>query len=382
MLTYPYVEDYLEVLAGYDPSTTTMVIFPTKKDIISLARYDYQIVDSMANATMFGGSLTDRQGELVIKLVLKYRRQFTKVGIDITPVENPQWRVPLRKIDRARSLWIEDGNLLIKFPYDQDQINELREFKSDSQGSAKWNNHKKVWQFGITEYNVNWLVSWAQSKDFSIQPDVIDLFNQILACEAQPYSIELVNTEHGLTITNASDSLLEYIDSHVGGLTQDNLVKLIDYAGVLGYTVSSSLLEESSRTWGMALEYIGTKHKSHISPLDNPNAWDWVLDYAELTQRYPICVYDPGLITDELVLERFSEQDIVRFDHNGKTKTSDYDPYNVKIIYARKIPGAWEFPVPLLVSTTEMMYGGKRLEWLNRAEKIVYLTDTKITENN
>ena len=381
MLTYPYVEDYLEVLAGYDPANISKVIFPTKRDTISLARYDHQIVENMANTSMFGNALTDKQGDLVVKLVLKYRKQFNKIGIDVAPVENPQWRMPLRKIDRTQSLWIEDGYLMIKFPYNQEQINELREFKNESQGSAKWNNNTKVWQFGITEYNVNWLVCWAQAKNFIVQPDVLELFDQIIECEATPYLIQLTKTVEGLTITNAAPSLLEYINTHVGELDESNLVKLIDYSGVLGYTVSNDLIESSGQQWGTALEYIGTKHRSHLSPKDNPNAWEWILDYAELTQRYPICIYDPGVIKNELDLQRFAEEDIVRFDHNGKTKTSDYDPYGVKIVYARKIPNSWDFPVPLLVSTTEMMFGGKKLDWLNRAEKIVYLTDAKLTEN-
>ena len=382
MLTYSYVEDYLEVLAGYDPANVSKVIFPTKRDTISLARYDYQIVENMANTSMFGNALTDKQGDLVVKLVLKYRKQFNKIGIDISPVENPQWRTPLRKIDRTQSLWIEDGYLMIKFPYDQEQINELREFKNESQGGAKWNNNTKVWQFGITEYNINWLVCWAQAKNFTVQPDVMELFDQVIQCESIPYLIQLTKTANGLTVTNASTSLLDYIDSHVGGLDESNLIKLIDYSGVLGYTVSNDLIEYAGQEWGTALEYIGTKHRSHLSPKDNPNAWEWILEYAELTQRYPICVYDPDVIKTELDLERFAEKDIVRFDHNGKTKTSDYDPYGVKIVYARKIPSSWDFPVPLLVSTTEMMFGGKKLDWLNRAEKIIYLTDAKITENN
>ena len=120
---------------------------------------------------------------------------------------------------------------------------------------------------------------------------------------------------------------------------------------------------------------LGTSQTSYLRPTsDNLNM---IYDYAEETDRYPICIYNPTLI--DLDLSRFHEEEIVRFDRNGKTKTSDYDPYRVKVVYAQKIPSTWDFPVPLMVSTFEMMYGGKKMDWTQRAEKIIYYTETKLT---
>jgi hypothetical protein len=84
----------------------------------------------------------------------------------------------------------------------------------------------------------------------------------------------------------------------------------------------------------------------------------------------------------DLDLSRFEERDIVRFDGNGKTSTSEYDPYGVKVVYAQKIPTTWDFPVPLMVTTFEMMFGGKRMSWTTRAEKIIYYSTTQLRENN
>ena len=217
-------------------------------------------------------------------------------------------------------------------------------------------------------------MSWGNSNDFEVDPPVTDMFNQILACESQPYEIKLVRTELGYAITNASDSLKEYIAEHVG----DNFIKLIDYAGILGYTVDADLLEEASVKYGQALEYIGTKHTVQLEP--RAELWDWLLDYAELTNRYPICIWDPSML-GEMDLSRFEEADIVRFDQNGKTSSGDYDPYHVKVVYAKKLPKTWEFPIPLLVSTQQMMYGGRKLDWINRAEKIVYFCNTNLRDN-
>lgn len=376
MLTYPHIEDYLELLAGYDPADSIKYIFPTKQFKFSLARYDVQIVDSMAAHTIYGTALTDKQGELVLKLIQKYKRQFNKYDIDISLVDDPIFRLPLRKIDRSKKIWVEDDGIKIKFPFDDKHIQDLRWLRENGQGSGAWNNQTKLWTFGLTEYTINYLCSWGISNGFEVDPEMSDLFRKIVECESQPYEIKLVNIDGKYTVINASTSLLDYINTYVG----DDLIRLVDHAGVLGYSVDADILQQCSQRYGSALEYVGTRHTTHIQPMSDPTMWEWLLDYAELTQRYPICIYDPGMI--DLDLSRFEYKDVVRFDRNGKTSTSEYDPYNVKVVYAQAIPRSWDFPVPLLVTTVEMMFGGTKLTWLNKAEKIVYWTNTILKEKN
>ena len=371
MLTYSTVEDYLEYLAGFEVGITALIMPNMTK--ISLARYDIQIVNSMANATMFGTALTERQAGLAVKLVLKYRRQFAKLGIDVTPVEDPQYRIPPRKMDRTKSIWTADGKIHAKFPYDTVLINNLQTFRESSQGRAYYDRDTKIWHLALTEYNVNWIVTWGDANGFKIDNAVREIFYQILECKQQPFEIKLVQQDSEYTITNAADSLIEYIKEHAGGFSLDNLVKLIDHAGLCGYAIDDSVKVPS-----LALRYIGGKHTIHVEPSeDNLNM---IFDYAEITDRYPICIYNPTLI--DIDLSRFEERDIVRFDRNGKTPTSEYDPYGVKVVYAQKIPATWDFPVPLLVTTFEMMFGGKRMSWTRSAEKIIYYSTSQLRENN
>ena len=372
MLTYAHVEDYLEYLAGYEVSLIAS-LQPQNTNRISLARYDIQIVNSMANATMFGTALTDKQGALAVKLILKYRRQFAKLGIDVGPVEDPQYRIPPRKMDRTKRIWTTDGKIHVKFPYDSNMIKDLQTFRESSQGRAYYDRDSKIWYLALTEYNVNWIVTWGDANGFEIDNGVREIFYQILECEQQPFEIKLVQQASEYTITNAADSLTDYIKEHAGGFGLDNLVKLIDHAGLCGYAIDDSV-EVSS----LALRYIGGKHTIHVEPSEDN--LDMIFEYAEITNRYPICIYNPTLI--DIDLSRFEERDIVRFDRNGKTPTSEYDPYGVKVVYAQKIPASWDFPVPLLVTTFEMMFGGKRMSWTQRAEKIIYYSTSQLRENN
>lgn len=374
MLTFPYVEDYIELLAGYDPGNA--LIFNSGKYSFSLARYDVNIVQSMASASLWNSqAYTDKQGELAVKLVLKYKRQFASHNIDISLVEeNPQWRQPLRIIDRSQRIWLDGEDLVARFPYNSTWIEDFKKLKDSGQGRSRWDHDAKVWRLALTEYNVNWLVSWGDSYKFDIDPEVRRLYDQVVAAEATPYAIKLTQDGDQLTITNAADSLVEYINTKLGGFGLDNITKLVDASGVLGYTVDPKLV------YPELLDLFGPERIVHV-PSTEPGSMELIFDYAELTGRWPVCIYNPGN-TQTVDLSRFPEDKVVRFDPTGRTKTCDYNYYDVKVVYANRIPKEWNYPIPLLVSTVEMMYGGKRMEWLNRAEKVIHYSYIPLRNNN
>lgn len=370
--TMKHVEDYLEYLGGYEATGTKSVLRPNVSTNINLARYDINIVDNMAASTVWGTSLTDKQSELAVKLILKYRKQFAKNGFDVSTVENPQFRLPVRKVDRSKTVKIVDDYIELRFPYDTKMINQLQEFRGTSQGSAKFERSEKVWKFGITEHNVSWLLPWAEGCGFDVDAKIHEMLEKIVDCENEPYKLELVKQDDGYTVTNAPSTLLGYLTHTVG----TDIVKLIDHSGVCGYSVDQEIMDQAEQEYGPSLKQIATQHSVHITP--SPSNLDMIFDYAEITNRYPICVYNPTLF--DIDLSRFKEKDIVRFDRNGKTKTSEYNPYDVKIIYARKIPATWNFPVPLLVTTFEMMFGGRKMDWTRKAEKVIYYGATQIRD--
>jgi hypothetical protein len=328
----------------------------------------------MSSHTVFGGVLTDRQADLCVRLVLKYRRQFAKIGVDVTPIETPTFRHPPRKLDRSRRIWLDDQKIGLRFPYDRALIDSIQAYKKDSQGSAQWDNDEKVWWLGLTEANVNWAVAWGEAYNFEIDPLVRNLFDKILECEQTSYEIKLIRTVDGYTITNAANSLVEYINDNLGGFGLENAVKLIDYSGVLGYTYDDNLARPA------LLDLFKDQRNAHVVPDAEHANLDLIFQYAELTNRYPVCIYDPGL--KGVDMSRFEDKDILRFNTSGKTKTSDYNIHDVKVVYANKIPATWNYDIPLLVSTQELMFGGKRMEWLNRAEKIIYYCNTLLREPN
>ena len=199
------------------------------------------------------------------------------------------------------------------------------------------------------------------------------MYNKILDSEAHTYAIMLTEVDGKYTITNAAESLINYINEHLGGFGRDNIIKLVDSAGVLGYTIDPSI------NYPELLDLFGPERVVHV-PSTEPGSLDLVFDYAELTGRWPVCIYNPGT-TQAIDLSRFDDSEIVRFDPSGRTKTPDYNYHALKVVYANRIPQHWDYPIPLLVSTVEMMHGGRRMEWVNSAEKIVHYSYIKLRDN-
>lgn len=377
MKQYPYVEDYLEILAGYLPENKGAVSmlgysFMNPKRIISLARYDVKIVDSMAQHVLGGGALTDRQANLSISLILKYRKQFSKNDIDITPVETPVFRTPIREVVRLKQMSIEGNAIQVKFPYTKTLIDGLYEYKKTSIGSVEYYSDERVWKFGLTEHNVTWACTWGALNGFEISEDLTELFKQILDCEQTVYEIKLVKADTGdFMITNAPRSLVEYIDTHLGGFGRDNVAKLVDYSGVLGYTVDSNISASPS------IKFYGSGFKHRLDP-SAENLLS-VLDYAIEVQRFPIMIYHPAgaignSIDVEIIHELFNDDEILHIDITGKISTSNVDINDAKIIYVEKFPKVPLISkIPLMVTYQELLYGSSKQSWLTSAERIIYL---------
>lgn len=371
MQTFPYIEDYLELLGGYSTNGYNCTI--------KLARYDISIVGNMSSNTAYGVALTDRQADLAVKLVLKYRRQFFKQGVDVTPAETPQYRLPLRKVDRKATASLENDMIVLRFPYNRPMIDQLHDQKTVSHGRMEYFRKDRKWQIALTEPNVKWCYEWIVNNGFDIDPKLQELYDIVETAETTPYEIKLIKTELGYDITNSSQSLKQYIQKELGGFDKDNTIKLLDNAGRLGYTVDDMIWQQDlkiSDAMRSALEFLGGKHRCYVTP--EPEMFEWVLDYVDMTDRYPVYIYDPHLNYNlqKIVQERFKANEIINFDDKGQTSSRHYTPESVKILYAVKIPTSWDMPtnsqVPMVISTVEMMYGGRRMNLINRAEKVVY----------
>ena len=372
--SYPHVEDYIEIIAGYrtPQGAKKHSIFLTAEPNVSLARYDVKVIESFAEQAHNSVAFTDRQAKLATDLVVKYERQLFKLGVDITPVKTEaKFRIPLREIDRTSRVWIENDIICIKFPFNNEVIELIRTESKQSKGSIHWEHGKKYWVADLTEPNVNWVYTFARQHNFEIDSTLKTAMDLLLAEETKSYKIELRATADALTITNAHDALVEYIDQNLGGLNTDNLLRLVDNAPILGYTVDKLVEEVIIEAYGTRFWSLCANRELKVDTTFTGNLVKNIADYARATDRFPIFIYEPDL--SDRLLNEFNKHFPNQILRVSNQQLADFD-LDVKVIYTTKIPRTPVGRIPLMISSAGMMYGGDRQMWIQTAEKIVYFT--------
>lgn len=365
-----FVEDYLEYIGGLRAAK-----YPAPGKI-SLARYDVNIVNSMAQQTLDGISLTDRQAVLAHKIVVKYKRQLAGQGIDIGDMENnPQFRLPIRSIDRAKSVDIVENKLSIRFPYDTALVQYFQDEGRRIHGSLAFDHQSKIWKGAVTEPRLMWLQSLADKYQFELSNQVTDMICRVRNQAAESFGLKLVKTNSGFEITNSESSLTEYINDHLGGFGNENFINLIDYSGVLGYSVDNEIIEEFLGTHSTGIQKLLTSRESHF-PISIEGNLEEILRYARLVQR-KIYIYDDLMnhsLKTNLIEALKKEFGTAFLAVPNSQKTFDDSKYQC-VYLSNWIPN-WNLRVPLLLSLQGMIVGSKRQHIVQCAEKVVFCTDT------
>jgi hypothetical protein len=261
-------------------------------------------------------------------------------------------------MDYSQRLTLDHNRLVVQFPFNTETVEAIKTFARDSQGSAQWDRDRKVWLVGLTEYNLSWLYAWATVNRFEIDTTVHELMTKITHAEQSGYAIELCLDSDQLTVTNAENSLVEYIHNNLGGFELDNLLTLVDNSGILGYTVSKDISQAIIDKYGPRFYNLLNNREIKINPqaLFTGNDFDSILDYADTVQRWPVVVYEPDLSGRMLVKLR----DKYGIDYNQERYIHTIKPIHTQTV------------IPLLISSAGMIFGGDKQLMLQQAEKVVY----------
>lgn len=373
MRKFPHVEDYLEIINGdKDPATNQYYgIFGRIDPVISLARYDVRVINSMATGVRSGIALTDRQAELACKLILKYQRQLANLGIDVGPVESPQYRMQLRSIDRRRLMWIEQDHIVLQFSFEPKIVDLVRDLCKESKGSWRFeNDNKKQWHIALTEPNFITVLQLARENNFEIDARTLEIEQKIQ--QVQPYGIELDMVDEKLSLVNAPDSLLEFVQEKAGDITIDNLIKIVDLAAICYFAISPTVEDLFISRYKSTRLYNLLRHNhTRYNPDIEKEVLDQLFVYAEVSNRFPIHVYEPDLsnrLRDKFVLSYFNEEDVLFAPRNNEL----IDITGKKVVYFTKYRSHWPQDIPLLVTSAGMMHGAEKTLLLQRAEKVVF----------
>lgn len=374
LVQFDYIEDYLEYIAGIrDLNGKVNSLWFGSNPVVALARYDVGFITSVANQTMSGLGLSDKQAHLATRLIRTYRRQLAKLGVGQPNLDHPQYRIPVRHLNYDRTVSLVDEKIHIRFPFNSAMITEIKDAIKESHGSVVWRKDDKVWELGLTEHNVNWAVAFGQAHQFTICEPLLELFNEIIECESTTYEIALHRSNGVYYITNAPESLNDYIQANVG-FTNRN--KLVDMSSVLGYKISDDLFVEMLGEYGSDFVALCQNTKSTRPPalaagVSTVNTtMKGIIEWAIAVERFPIVVYNPlDIITEhsfDWAASYFTEEErtIVKNPSSNNVQVDS----KVKIVYTNK---PIHIPAKLLITYTSMMYGAEKLEWAQNFEKVV-----------
>lgn len=342
--TFTYVEDYIEFIGGHrDITGKHLGMFESVTSPISLARYDVRIIESFCEQVLFDCKpYTDKQSELAVKIVSKYRKQLLQLAIPVVlPESLNQFRLGIRTIDRTKSVTIDSGQFVVRFPYDTKLIELVKRQLKEGDGAALFDIDKKVWRLAQTESMLNWIMSVCPSNEFEISSEVTELYEAMLLTEQQPYPIELQVQDGQFAISNAESSLIDYVNEHLGGFGLGNILTLADNSDVLGYTIAPDICSTLEEVYGPTWKLISARNlafkKSEIT-------MDQLIEYARLVNRLPVYVYETGI-------PKADTPDII---YLSRSKSLDIKP-------------------KLLISMSSLMLGSKKESWRNSAEKIIVI---------
>ena len=342
---------------------------------VTLARYDRSPILSFVAQIATGTGFTDRQSQLALRLLTTYRRQLANVGVDVTGIiAAPRFKTALRQIDRSKSVTLDtaDNTIALKFPFSSVHIETIREFAESSEGAVYFDRDVKLWKFALTESCVNFAVAFGASAGFDVQDELTAFADAITAEGERAFAIQLQPTDTGLTITNASTALLEYVTAN-NGLTQDNILWLVDSATKLGYTVSPQTLD--------TVLHAEFANSFEIKLKKQNGALARLVDYAHAYNKFPIVSYQHET-TDAMQKEinQFFNSDEIVDLVRGLPSTPITE--KTKVIHVIRGTSYKALPdtIPLLLCYTNMMFGGVKSMMVQNADKVCYYCDTFYSE--
>jgi hypothetical protein len=167
-----YIEDYMKEFAFSK---------------IRTSKFDSQISSSLALQILTSNkALTEKQGNLALRLLDKYKSQFVAAGFTdiIVDLKNPKFKQPFRIVDMTKTVDIVDNEIVIKFPFDQSLVTSMREISNVSIFCKPvFDGDIKAWKMSLNEESLTF-VEGLISKDFELSKEVKELVSQMTLIRA------------------------------------------------------------------------------------------------------------------------------------------------------------------------------------------------------
>lgn len=238
------IEDCLELMCG-------LLIEEEFTPAIDIAEKDKKIMLSIAQSTFRGKALSDRQYEVVKKILTNgYQKDFLDRNVDL-PSSINNIRRPLRKIDRSEYIAIENYQdnlsgagyqvydnpggkcLVVRFPFNMKYskiITEIKKFILFPSEVYKSDNYKHILPY--TETIVYKTIDLFKEHIKDIQSELIDIYEEIDQYRNAPE--KYVPGIYGLQIKNTPKTIVQPVVDKLGEPTIENLFLYNDKKDQIG----------------------------------------------------------------------------------------------------------------------------------------------------
>lgn len=294
------IEDCLELMCG-------LLIEEEFTPAIEIAEKDKKLLLSIAQSTFRAKALSDRQYEVVKKILTNgYQKDFLDRNIDL-PSSINNIRRPLRKIDRSEYIAIENYQdnlsgagyqafsdtgkcLVVRFPFNMKYsklITEIKKFILFPSEGYKSDNYKHILPFNETIVYKTIDLFKGQIKD--IQSELLDIYNQIDGYRNAPE--KHIPGIYGLQIKNTPEFISQSVVDKIGDPTLENLFLYHDKRDQIGLVhFDKEDLTSSTHNLKPLTKKILSRNHSFIQINKKQHPINEVLDTLLELQRFPLLV--------------------------------------------------------------------------------------------
>lgn len=328
-----FVEDVIEILAGLRPRIVN----------IRLDYADKTLIKSLGRQVHKGLALTDRQLDLSIKKIEKYRSGLEKNNIDVDQIlKDKPLKMSLRHIDRSQKIFLSkiDNDkpvITIKFNISKEFDSFWISISKNLVGDVKEKPMMK--EIPFNEVNVSHVLSTFPHDVYEIDSDILEIFEKIQEIQENPTKfIPHLDVENDIiTVLNQTPTCKKFIDEKFGNLSTNSEFEFIDKAKSCGISLKSTRVIEKIQNSDLSdlskSALLSITNKLRINP--EKNSLKDLFDTVNSLNQWPMLVIldeDTGThnqllsILENLPNEITNEQMTVFFRLNKNTR--NYQEFN------------------------------------------------------
>ena len=186
----------------------------------ALPARDRSILFSMASQLKKPLALTERQASLAVKILNENKHLYESIEELKSLLAIPLYKYPFRSIDSSRRIFILKGDYIaVKFPFD----NGLNKLLDKIAGRKQYNVEYRCHLYHLTEPNIRAIVTVFKDRDFIIDPQIQQWYEEIETVLQHPSSfVPSIKIENGVELLNCNSYAEDYFNKNkTGNLVED-----------------------------------------------------------------------------------------------------------------------------------------------------------------